>query len=84
MEAEFAADALLDRDAVARAHHKYYALRRGQECGELDEYDREYVDTLFEVLTLVEPVPREQRDQGVASEAPKQAGGCAEGFRSRQ
>jgi hypothetical protein len=74
MEAAFAVDALLDRNAVAHAHHKYYALRRGHDCGELDEYDREYVDTLFEILALVERVPGEQRDQGVASEAPKQAG----------
>lgn len=73
MEAEFAVDALLDRDAVARAHHKYYAQRRRQDCGELDEYDREYVDTLFEILALVEPVPGEQRDQAVASDALKQA-----------
>jgi hypothetical protein len=54
-------DALLDRDAIARAHHKYYALRRGQDCRELDEYDREYVDILFEILALVESVPGESR-----------------------
>jgi hypothetical protein len=76
MEAAFAVDALLDRDAVARAHHKYYALRRGQECRELDEYDREYVDTLFEILALVEPVAFR------GSEAS--GSGCADGSRPPQ
>jgi hypothetical protein len=54
MEAEFAVSDLLDRDAVARAHHKYYAIRRGQQCGEPDDYDREYVEILFEILSLIE------------------------------
>ncbi|GAA1685825.1 hypothetical protein GCM10009745_32930 [Kribbella yunnanensis] len=53
MEAEAAVVALLDRDAIERAHHKYYASRRGQECGEPDEYDREYVDILLEILALM-------------------------------
>lgn len=44
---------LVDRDAIARAHHQYYCHRGGQACTEVDEFDYDFADNLSEILSLI-------------------------------
>lgn len=60
---------LVDRDAIAHAHHQYYCHRGGHACTEVDEFDYDFADNLSEILSLIP-----QTDDGAAVAAQSMGG----------